>query len=1136
MTGTQALVRLPMMQYQRDLKVGLNTGCYISGYRGSPLGGYDKALWQAKNFLDKHNIYFNPGVNEDLAATAVWGTQQIGLAGDTNFDGVFSIWYGKGPGVDRSMDVLKHANTAGSAKYGGVLALAGDDHICASSTLPHQSEYDFAAAHIPVLNPAGVQEFIDYGLFGWALSRYSGLWCSMVCIAETLDSSAIVSINPHRLQFVEPIDYKMPVNGLNIRWPDPPMDQESRLHELKHDAALAFTRANNIDQEIMGSGTNKKIGIVTTGKAYLDVRQALDEIGINDLEASKIGLGLYKVGMVWPLEPSRLKEFSQGLDEVLVVEEKRGLLEDQIKNILYDLKDEDRPVVTGKKDLTGNWQLKSAGEIDPSMIIKAISKRFGEIEGFKKANELVKKIKSNEAKISLISSNIAERSPYFCSGCPHNTSTKVPEGSRAIAGIGCHYMAQWMDRATESAHHMGGEGAGWIGQAPFVNTKHVFQNIGDGTYYHSGILAIRAAVAAKVNITYKILYNDAVAMTGGQPMDGPLSTEKITQQVAAEGVNKIAVVSDEPHKYPINNRFAPGVTIHHRDELDCVQREFRKIEGVSAIIYDQVCATEKRRRRKRGTLPKANWQVVINPHICEGCGDCGIASNCLSLHPLETELGRKRVIDQSSCNMDYSCIKGFCPSFVLIKGGKIKNKINTNSEEKPKLLPEPDKPDCDKPYSIYVTGIGGMGIVTLSAIIGISAKIDGKSATVLDKAGLAQKYGAVTSHIKIANDSNVLHAVRIANNAANLVLGADLIVSASPESIAKIEADTTKAIINSSQTVTGDFTRNPDINYSQKSIENSIKSSLLSSNVEFINATEIVSSIIGDAIYTNLFLLGFAYQRGLIPLEARSIEKAIELNEVTVEKNLLAFRSGRTHAHKMSTSIPSNSQSNYSQEFSKNIDAAVDFRYQDLISYQNKSYAEKYKNLLHAVKICEGRVFKESSELHREVAISYYKLLAYKDEYEVARLFTDGRFKSEIKNQFEGNFSWHFHLAPPLLAKRDPATGQLQKNLYGPKMFHIFNIIKHLKFLRHTPFDLFGWSQERKKERQLILEFERDINFILTKLSPDNYRTAIEIAKLPQKIRGFGHVKEKTISVFEQEKTILFRSFNHSNLKHRAAE
>ena len=1136
MTGTQALVRLPMMQYHRDMDLGLNTGCYISGYRGSPLGSYDKALWQAKNFLDEHNIHFNPGVNEDLAATAVWGTQQVGLAGDSKLDGVFSIWYGKGPGVDRSMDVLKHANTAGTAKYGGVLALAGDDHICASSTLHHQSEYDFAAAHIPVLNPAGVQEFIDYGLLSWAMSRYTGLWCSMVCIAETLDSSAIISLDPHRLKIVEPPNYSLPKEGLNIRWPDPPMAQELRLHEFKHDAALAFAYANKIDREVISSKENRKIGIVTTGKAYLDVRQALDEIGIDERKAYEIGLSVYKVGMVWPLEPYGLKTFAKDLEEILVVEEKRSLLEDQIRNILYELPDGNRPRITGKKDLAGNWLLKSAGEIDPQMVIKAISQRFGNMSGFEPTRTLVNKIEKHEEKISLISSSTAERSPYFCSGCPHNRSTKVPDGSRALAGIGCHYMAQWMDRNTESAYHMGGEGAGWIGQAPFVKTKHVFQNIGDGTYYHSGILAIRAAVAAKVNITYKILYNDAVAMTGGQPMDGPLTAEKITQQVAAEGVDRIAVVSDEPQKYPINSKFALGVTIHHRDELDSVQRELRKIEGVSAIIYDQVCATEKRRRRKRGIMPKADWKVVINPEVCEGCGDCGTTSNCLSLHPLETELGRKRIVDQSSCNMDYSCIKGFCPSFVLIKGGETKSNAQITIEDTSKTLSEPDKPDSEKPYSILISGIGGMGIVTLSAIIGTSAKIDGKAATVLDKAGLAQKYGAVTSHIRIANNSSSLHAVRISNNEANLLIGADLIVSGSPESLSKLRFGMTNAIINSSQTVTGEFTRNPDQDYPQESIEDTIKDFVSHSNADFIDATKIVTTLFGDALYTNLFLLGYAFQHGLIPLKSESIEKAIRLNGIKVEKNLQAFRAGRIYGHnKNSLSVPRSTSANTKTIF-KTLNDKIEYRYQDLIAYQNKLYADKYKNLLNSIKISEQSLSNSSERLQEEVAISYYKLLAYKDEYEVARLYTDGRFESQLTEQFQGKFSCYFHLAPPFLGKRNSNTGHQEKRLFSPKMFYAFKLIKNLKFLRGTIFDIFGMSQERRKERELISNFEKDMGYILNGLSSDNYQSAIEIAKLPQKIRGFGHVKEKNIKEFEKENSLLLANFTHQNPRSKVAE
>ena len=819
MTGTQALVRLPMMQQVRDEAAGLDTACMITGYRGSPLGNFDRALWQARPFIEKHGVHFMPGVNEDTAATALWGTQQVGLFPGAKHDGVFAIWYGKGPGVDRTMDVFKHANLAGTAPRGGVLALAGDDHVCASSTTAHQSEFDFMSATMPVINPAGVQEFLDYGLQGWGLSRYAGLWVGFICIAETVDSSAIVSVDPHRVTILTPDDHELPEGGLNIRWPDTPLAMEERLLEHKLDAARAYGRANGLDRSVI-DGPGRRLGIVTTGKSYLDVRQALDDLGIDEGTARRLGLALYKVGMSWPLEPDGIRKFAGGLDEILVVEEKRDFIEGQIKELLYNLPASARPRVIGTCDEEGRPLLRASGELDPGVVAQTLADRllrFGADEGIEAR---VARLQARWAEAAAAEPAAMERVPYFCSGCPHNSSTKIPEGSRALSGIGCHYMVQWMDRETDTYTHMGGEGANWIGQAPFTETEHIFQNIGDGTYFHSGILAIRAAVASGVSMTYKILYNDAVAMTGGQPMDGPLSVQRVTRQIQAEGVGRIAVVTDQPEKYPFDGQFADGVTIHHRDELDRVQRDLRQWEGVSAIVYDQMCATEKRRRRKRGTLEDPDWRVIINPDVCEGCGDCGVQSNCLSVVPLETEFGRKRAIDQSACNKDFSCIKGFCPSFVLVKGGRLCAGASKGAADGPiAVLPEPARPSCAAPYGILLAGVGGTGIVTLGALLGTAARLEGKGATVLDKAGLAQKYGAVTSHIRIAERPEDLHAVRIATGGARLLLGVDLVVAASGEAVARLDRSTSHAVVNGGPITTGDFTRAPDLDFPADQLE-----------------------------------------------------------------------------------------------------------------------------------------------------------------------------------------------------------------------------------------------------------------------------------------------------------------------------
>ncbi|MBT3627869.1 MAG: indolepyruvate ferredoxin oxidoreductase family protein [Rhodospirillaceae bacterium] len=957
LTGTQALVRLPMMQYQRDRAAELDTACFISGYRGSPLGNFDKALWQAKQFLERQNIHFQPGVNEDLAATSLWGTQQINLAGDGKHDGVFGIWYGKGPGVDRSIDVFKHANLAGTAPHGGVLAFAGDDHVCASSTTANQSEYDLRAAMMPVLNPSSVQEIIDLGLYGWALSRYSGLWVGFICIAETIDSSAIVAVDPERIQIKIPSDYDLPEGGLNIRWPDPPLVQEARLHDDKLDAARAFVRANKLDK-VISDGPGRRFGIVTAGKAYLDVRQALDDLGLDLDDAKRLGLSIYKPAMTWPLEPVGVANFARGLDEVLVVEEKRGLIEGQLKDILFNVDADQRPRIFGKRDADGSDLLRAAGELDAGTVVTAMARRFGAADGFEAVSARATYLAQRAEALAQTEQAKVVRIPYFCSGCPHNSSTKVPEGSRALAGIGCHFMVQWMERDTATFTHMGGEGANWIGQAPFSKTGHIFQNIGDGTYFHSGSLAIRAAVAAGVNITFKVLYNDAVAMTGGQPMDGPLSVPRVTRQLQSEGIGKIAVVTDDPLKYPLEKQFAHGVTVHHRDELDQVQRDMRLWQGVSAIVYDQMCATERRRQRKRGLVPDPELRAIINPDVCEGCGDCSDASNCLSIVPTETEFGRKRHIDQSSCNKDYSCVNGFCPSFVMVKGGRLRKRKPTGAGDKLfAALPEPQIPSCETPYGIIITGVGGTGIVTLGALLGMAARLEGKGGTVLDKAGLAQKYGAVVSHVRIAKQPDDLHAVRIGANGAKLLLGCDLVVAASAESRARLAPGDSHAIINSNEAPTGDFTRDPDLVFPGADLQRLITETAGPGAADFVDATRLATGLVGDAIAANLFLLGFAYQRGLIPLSGQSIEQAISLNGVSVDANHRAFRWGRAAAHDLAAVTAQagadSAQQNTPQD--ESLDALIARRAGDLTAYQNAAYGGRYRDFIAHVRRVWGR-------------------------------------------------------------------------------------------------------------------------------------------------------------------------------------
>jgi indolepyruvate ferredoxin oxidoreductase len=1106
LTGTQALTRLPMLQKQRDTAHGLNTACFISGYRGSPLGNLDKSLWEAKGFLQENAIHFQPGVNEELAATSVWGSQQTNLFPGARYDGVFAMWYGKGPGVDRCGDVFKHGNSAGVSEHGGVLLLAGDDHGCKSSSIANQSEHAFIAASIPVLNPANVQEILDYGILGWELSRYSGCWVALKTIAENVDSSAVVEVDPLRMQVQIPEDFELPEDGVYIRWPDPPLAQEKRLNTYKIYAARAFARANNLNQVLLDS-PNPRLGIITTGKSYLDVRQALEDLGLDDALCAQVGLRVLKVGMSWPLEPVSVHEFAEGLDEILVVEEKRSIIEDQLTGQLYNWPVGKRPRVVGEFDEDGISLLPNLSELTPAMIARAIAKRLAPIYSSASIEERLAFLAAKEASLAA-PKHSTQRTPHFCSGCPHNTSTKLPEGSRAQGGIGCHYMTQWMDRNTDTFTQMGGEGATWIGQAPFTDTAHIFQNLGDGTYFHSGQLALRAAVAAGVNITYKILYNDAVAMTGGQPIDGELRVDQLSQQVFAEGVKRIALVSDEPDKYPRRDGFASIVTFHHRSDLDAVQRELREFKGVSVMIYDQTCATEKRRRRKRGKLVDPAKRAFINPAVCEGCGDCSVKSNCLSVLPLETEEGRKRQIDQNSCNKDFSCVDGFCPSFVTVHGGSLRQPEAVGLNALFISLPEPRQPSLERPWNILLPGVGGSGVTTVGALLGMAAHLEGKGCSVLDQAGLAQKFGPVITHIRIAAKQDDIFAVRIAAGETDLLLGCDLVVAASEEALAKLNETIAHAVVNSHEAATAEFTRNPDAQVPGAAMREALIEAVGASKTHFVDATRLATRLLGDSIATNLFMLGYAYQKGLVPVSAEAIDKAISLNGVAVQLNQQAFLWGRRAAHD-ATAVEKLAKPTMPQApRCETLEEIVEFRVAALTAYQNAAYAERYRALVARVRQADKQ---GDQALTKAVARYYFKLLAYKDEYEVARLYSDGRFIEQLEAQFQGDYRLEFHLAPSWLSKRNPLTGEPRKRQFGPWMFKAFGLLAKLKFLRGTPLDLFGYSAERKLEVQLVADYERDLGELLQQLNAGNYATAVAIAELPEQVRGYGHVKEQAL-------------------------
>ena len=1126
-TGYQALIRACLMQKARDRAAGLNTAGYLTGYRGSPLGGLDQQFMRAGRQLSQADIKFQPGINEELAATALWGTQQAELRGEGKFDGVFGMWYGKGPGVDRSGDVFRHANLSGTAKNGGVLALMGDDHTAESSTTAHQSEFHFVDVMMPILNPGGVQEIIDYALYGWAMSRFTGTWTALKCMHETVESTGVVDGSLDRIKLVTPTDFRMPEGGLNIRLVDTILGQEARLHDFKRDAMLAFVRANKLNKIVTSGGRNPKIGIITTGKAYLDVRQALDELGLDEVKCNDLGLRLFKIACVWPIGRQELAEFAQGLDLIIVVEEKRSLIEVQVREELYGTANQ--PVCIGKKDEQGNWLFPVKGALDPNDVAVCIGERLLRYGANDELAANVARLKAAQRALSE-TVDVAQRIPYFCSGCPHNTSTRVPEGSRAYAGIGCHYMAQWMDRQTLGYTQMGGEGANWIGEAPFSSRDHVFQNLGDGTYNHSGYLAIRAAIASGVKMTYKILFNDAVAMTGGQANDGGLTVDQIARQVAAEGASRVIVVTDEPWKYPKDTDWPRGLTVHHRDELDAVQRELTTVPGVSVLIYDQTCAAEKRRRRKRGTFPDPDKRVVINDLVCEGCGDCGVKSNCVSVQPLMTEWGRKRTIDQASCNKDYSCINGFCPSFVTVHGAKLKKGEGIVEPSDWPALPSPSVPLINHPYGIIVTGVGGTGVVTIGGILGMAAHLEGKGIGVVDMAGLAQKGGAVYSHIRIANTPDDIHAIRVAAGGADLVIGGDIVVVGSKKVLGAIKSGNTQVLVNTAEFLPGDFTRNADYSLPTERLKRAITGAAGRDRSHFFDATRIASDIVGRAISTNLVMVGYAYQTSALPLSAEAIEKAIELNGESVPENIAAFRWGRRAAANpaaiQALLQPKADAENDSLKLSQSFAETVDRRVAFLTAYQSARYARRYLDWVEKVKTAEANKAPGQCALSEAAARYLFKLMAYKDEYEVARLYTDTTFVERVNSTFDGdNLRLEFHLAPPLLARRDKVTGELKKMSFGPWLLGAFRVLAKFKVLRGTPLDPFGYTAERRTERRLIAEYCDLLREFCERLTPDNHHLAVALAALPEKIRGFGHVKQRHIAAAKAEEAALREQF-----------
>jgi indolepyruvate ferredoxin oxidoreductase len=1139
LTGTQAIVRLALMQKQRDRLAGRNTAGYVSGYRGSPIAALEGAFQRAGRICAENDIRFHPGLNEDLAATAVWGTQQAELRGEGKYDGVFAIWYGKGPGVDRTGDVFRHANHAGTSPNGGVLALMGDDHTCESSTSAHQSEFAMVDFMIPVLNPAGVQEILDYGILGFALSRYAGVWVGLKCVKDNIESTATVDGRIDRIEIKTPADFQIPPQGLNIRLADHALAKEARLHDYKRAAILAFSRANKLDRMVFQGGQTPKVGIITTGKSYLDVRQALDELGIDEVKASAIGLRLYKAAMTWPLEPRGVERFAQGLDLVLVIEEKRSLIETQVKEQLFDTPS--RPRVLGKKDEVNEWLFPAKGALEPGDIAIAVGERLirhcNVGDDIKARVAELKRLKGNRPD----KAEIFTRVPYFCAGCPHNSSTVVPEGSHAYAGIGCHYMAQWMERSTEGFTQMGGEGANWIGEAPFSKRRHVFQNLGDGTYIHSGSLAVRAAMAAGINITFKLLYNDAVAMTGGQKLDGGLTVGQIAAQVKAEGVERIVIVTDEPAKYP-GGALPAGVPVHHRRDLMAVQKELAATDGVSVLIYDQTCAAEKRRRRKIGAFPDPDRRAFINPEVCEGCGDCGKKSNCVAVVPLETELGRKRMIDQSACNKDFSCTEGFCPSFVTLNGAKPRRAKGAAGDgglaAMLASLPEPKLAGLERGLALIVTGVGGTGVVTVAQVLGQAAHIAGLGFGGIDMTGLAQKGGAVACHMRIARTADEIHAIRVGAGMADVIVGGDLVVTASAKLLETIRPDHTAVVHSTYEMTTGDFARKPGLVVPGKALEQAIAERVGRGRLASLDAHTLAEQLFGDSIASNMLLLGFAYQQGLLPIPAAAIEEAITLNGAAVEMNRHAFRFGRLAAHDQAAIERIAAPRTRSATAPTTLEEIVAYRADHLVKYQDEALASRYRTAVERMARLERERTPGRTGLAEAVARAYHKVLAYKDEYEVARLFTDGTFEALVAERFEGVRSIEFHLAPPLLARfwKDKVTGHPRKVRLGSWMLPVFRLLAKGKRLRGTDFDLFGRTEERRSERQAIADFEAHLSEIEARLTPATHATACALAGVPLEVKGFGHVKAASAKLAAERATGLLAELRAPTPARLAAE
>ncbi len=1151
LSGIQALVRLLLDQHRADLIAELNTATLVSGYRGSPVGTLDINLVKNKAILDKHNVKFIPGVNEDLGATMVYGSQMANMVSKLKYDGVLGMWYGKAPGVDRSGDIFRHANFLGVGKNGGVLCVAGDDPYSKSSTLPSQSEPALFDAMMPIFYPGNVQDILDLGLYAYAMSRFSGLWSGFKIVTDIADGFGSALVHPDRVSITIP-DFSFngkpwshTQNAKLVGQHSLPTEKEIHTGRIK--AAEHFAAVNNINK-ISISSDHDTIGIITTGKTYYDLMEAFDSLGWTHEYLNKIGIRVLKLGLTYPLEPIMINRFSEGLDEVFVIEEKRSFIEMQLKEQMYNKSH--KPTIVGKLDENGNDLIPGYGELTADFIAKTLFTRYVERLNISQSNEKITIL--DEVDNRVYAQSLSNRTMYYCSGCPHNTSTvKLPEGDTAFGGIGCHLMAMFVDDGHAfGTTQMGGEGAQWVGMEPFVEKEHMFQNIGDGTFFHSGSLALRQAIASDSHVTYKILYNRAVAMTGAQDPDGGLDLPELTKHLKSEGVKKVIITTDDTSAYDSiqKSRWDKDIEILHRDDIISAQKKLKAIKGVTVLIHDQSCAANLRRLRKRGQAPDPKERIFINEAVCEGCGDCGVKSNCLSVQPVKTEFGRKTQIDQASCNKDYSCLEGNCPSFIKV--------IPSEKDDKRKLpdlsfessqLPEPKKIN-DGNSNIFMLGIGGTGVVTVNQIVATAAFLENKKVVALDQTGLSQKGGSVVSHLKIIQDTGKECSSRVANGESDAYLVFDLLTGTNPANLSKLQKNRSTSIISTSEIPTGDMVRSTEKEYPESSHLINLIKDFSKENV-LLNATELSEHFFDSNMQANFIVIGAAYQSGCISLNADSILEAIRINGVAVQRNQDAFNIGRKVASDPSWTLSLDlyrsgnidvkpELNDVSKSIIKKLSKAdnalkeiLEFRVPELIDYQDVEYAEQYISFVKKIHNAE-KSNHSSSLLTQNVAKYLYKLMATKDEYEVARLSLKAEVNTALNQEFGKSARIYYMLHPPFLKgfKNIPILNKIpgvKNKIALPRWFRYgYIVLRKMKFLRGTRFDFMSWfsSDVRQSDREILHHYKTTLINNIDKISNGGYADLVKFSELPDLIRGYEEVRLSTVETYYKEANNLFKS------------